>query len=118
MCISLPDDLERAEVEKYRSVFRFKGSASTLPVPAPEQPTTLEAARRTIAPLDRWAVDLLIHLDEGASVASAIAAGTAYAVSDGSFKQQRGTSAFVLEGSDGKASQVIGLNEIPGEPDE
>jgi hypothetical protein len=60
----------------------------------------------------------LIHSDKGASVATAIAAGTAYAVSDGSFKQKRGTSAFLLEGSDGEANRVIGMNEIPGEADE
>jgi hypothetical protein len=118
MCLAIPTDLERADVEKYRSVYRFKGSAKNLRIPLPERPTTLEEARCTISPPDRWAVDQLIHSDDGASVATAIAAGTAYAVSDGSFKQQRGTSAFLLEGSDGSDNRVVGLNEIPGEADE
>jgi hypothetical protein len=104
MCLDIPADLERAEVEKYRSVYRFKGSAKNLRIPLPDRPTTLEAARSTISPPDRWAVDLLIHLDDGASVATALAAGTAYAVSDGSSKQKRGTSAFLLEGSEGAAN--------------
>jgi hypothetical protein len=37
-----------------------------------------------------------------------------YTVSDSSFKQQRGTSTFLLEGQDGEANHVAGLNEIPG----
>jgi hypothetical protein len=117
MCIAIHKDLERAKVEKYRSIYRFKGSAKNLRLPVPEQPTALEAAWHTISPRGRWAVNLLIHSDEGTLVAVTIAAGTAYAVSDGSFQQKQGTSAFLLEGSGGETNQVVRLNKIPGELD-
>jgi hypothetical protein len=59
-------------------------------------------------------VEDLQHSDDGRSVADAIGLGVAYAVSDGSFKQGRGTSAFLLEGSGGAVGRILGANEIPG----
>ena len=114
ICLSIPEDLERAEVEQYHSVSCLKGSAPSLDHPPPSRPATLEEARRTLPHSDIWATDILVHSDDGASVAAAILAGTAYAVSDGSFKQQRGTSAFLLEGIDGETNRIVGFNEIPG----
>ena len=97
MCLDLPSDLERADVEKFRRFYRLMGSAKSLQLPLPVRPTSLEEARLSLMPMDLWAVDVLIHDDDGASVAAAILDGSAYAVSDGSYKQNRGTSAFLLE---------------------
>ncbi len=116
MCLDLPSDLERADVEKFRRFYRLMGSAKSLQLPLPVRPTSLEEARLSLMPMDLWAVDVLIHDDDGASVAAAILDGSAYAVSDGSYKQNRGTSAFLLEGRDGETNRVTGLNEIPGAP--
>ena len=115
MCISIPADLERAEVHQYRQIYRLKGSARSLEIPVRAKPVSLDDARRSLHPNDIWAVDMLLHTDNGASVAAAITAGTAYAVSDGSYKQNRGTSAFLLEGKDGETNRVVGVNQIPGE---
>ena len=92
----------------------MKGSAKWTIQPTPQAPKSLEAARRTLPSLDIWAADIIIHNDEGFTVASAIKAGTAYAVSDGSYKDQRGTSAFLLQGPAGTKGSVLGMNEIPG----
>ena len=80
----------------------------------PTSPNSLEAARRSLPSSDIWAADILIHNDEGLAVALAIKARTAYAVSDGSYKDQRGTSAFLLQGPDGTNGRILGMNEIPG----
>jgi hypothetical protein len=56
--------------------------------------------------------------DEGRAISKAIKKGTAIAVSDGSYKDARGTAAFILERSDlkDKKGHIIGVNLIPGEP--
>jgi hypothetical protein len=114
MCLSIPDDLERAEVEHFRRIYRLQGSARSIKIPTPEQLASLKEARRCLPLQDIWVVDMLIHSDDGASVAASITDGTAYAVSDGSYKQNRGTSAFLLEGKGGETNRVVGVNGIPG----
>ena len=53
----------------------------------PTPPSSLEDACTHLPCQDIWAIDVLIHSDEGLSVAQAIKDGSAYAVSDGSYKQ-------------------------------
>ena len=53
----------------------------------------------------------------GGNVAAAILRGDARAVSDGSYKQKHGTSAFVLHG-DSHFKAIRGRNVIPGRPEE
>jgi hypothetical protein len=114
ICTEIPEDLERAEVIPHRSLFSMRSSSPWLKAPTPAIPTNLESAQATTPKPDIWAVDVLKHSDEGRDVAESIRQGTAYAVSDGSFKEQRGTSAFLLEGPTGEATRIIGMNEIPG----
>jgi hypothetical protein len=109
----VPADLERADVEQYRNFFRLMGSASWFATPRPDRPTSLDTARDSLDKRDIWAAEILIHDDDGATVASSIQDGTAYAVSDGSYKDNRGTSAFLLESGTGDG-RIIGMNEIPG----
>jgi hypothetical protein len=52
--------------------------------------------------------------DNGLAIASAIIQGTAIAVSDGSFKDHQGTSAFNIEGSSDQG-RCVGVNIVPGE---
>jgi hypothetical protein len=51
--------------------------------------------------------------DDGVTIANAIRAGTAIAVSDGSLKLQTGTAAFVIEGPN-KSHRIRGVTDVPG----
>jgi hypothetical protein len=61
-----------------------------------------------------WAITEMSVDDNGLMIAEALRNGTAVAVSDGSFKDSQGTSAFVVEGTTGQG-RLIGVNVIPGE---
>jgi hypothetical protein len=107
-----------AEVESYCNHVILKGKAPWLQTLTPAPPSTLEEARTSLHPQDLWTTNIIIHSDEGKDVALAIQERSAYAVSDGSYKQQWNTSAFLLESRDCKSGRVIGLNEIPGAPED
>ena len=115
MCTHIPDDLEKADVEQYNNVTRLLGSAPWQARPVSGVPSTLEEARQALPSADVWAAEILLSTDEGTIVAASIRAGTAYAVSDGSYKEDRGTSAFLLEGASGAEGRIIGMNAIPGD---
>jgi NAD(P)-dependent dehydrogenase (short-subunit alcohol dehydrogenase family) len=70
--------------------------------------------------LDRWAIQEIPVTDNGIAMAKAIQNGTAIAVSDGSYKDGRGTAAFILEISDQfqTAGRIVGVNSIPGETED
>jgi hypothetical protein len=62
----------------------------------------------------RWApVSHYDATDYGIRVAQAIRDGTAIAISDGSFKEDFGTSALVIEASD-STNNIITVNAVPG----
>jgi hypothetical protein len=52
--------------------------------------------------------------DNGTEIADALQEGTAAAVSDGSYEDAQGTSAFVIEGSS-SVGRLVGVNVTPGE---
>jgi hypothetical protein len=62
-----------------------------------------------------WTIASLLQLDNGVAVAQAIQDGVGLAVSDGSFKDARSTSAFLLEGPTGAAGRMYSTNRIPGQ---
>ncbi len=64
----------------------------------------------------RWAITEFDIEDNGAAIAQALIQGTAIAVSDGSFKNQQGTSAFVIDGKSA-VGRLVGVNVIPGDAD-
>jgi hypothetical protein len=66
---------------------------------------------------NRWTVAVLDHSNQGRLVAQAIIQGSAWAISDGSFKDEMGTSATVLYGID-KSKHIISVNDIPGNREE
>ena len=70
--------------------------------------------------LDQWAIKEVTISDNGIALATAIRNGTAIAVSDGSYKDGRGTAAFILEISDQfqAAGRIVGVNVIPGETED
>jgi hypothetical protein len=84
------------------------------PVPEIIPPETVERLR-ILRPLDfRWAITEMSVNDNGTEIADALQEGTAVAVSDGSYKDAQGTSAFVIEGSS-SVGRLVGVNVIPGE---
>jgi hypothetical protein len=76
--------------------------------------TLTEWINRSVEGL-QWLVKHFVAEDEGAMLALAIWDGTAIAVSDGSFKDEFGTSALVLEGEDSK-NWIIAVNVVLGDP--
>jgi hypothetical protein len=82
---------------------------------APETPTpTTLLNRLNQLPDDaKWALDHIITMDDGATIATALQNNTALAVSDGSLKLGFGTAAYVLEGIDSN-NRILGVNEVPG----
>jgi hypothetical protein len=82
---------------------------------APETPTpTTLLDRLNQLPDDaKWALDHIITMDDGATIATALQNNTALAVSDGSLKLGFGTAAYILEGVD-STNRILGVNKVPG----
>lgn len=81
---------------------------------------TFEQVRELQPAADKWAIQEITVTDNGKAIAQAIRDGTAIAVSDGSYKNERGTAAFILEISDNfeETGRIVGVNSIPGEPED
>jgi hypothetical protein len=63
----------------------------------------------------KWAVEKFAVTDGGRALADAIRLGHAIAVSDGSYKDELGTAAYVLEGKT-KMNRIVGVLKVPGLP--
>jgi hypothetical protein len=63
----------------------------------------------------KWAVKKFAATDDGREVADAIRLGHAIAVSDGSYKDNLGTAAYVLEGKTSK-NRIVAVLKVPGLP--
>jgi hypothetical protein len=87
-----------------------------LQVPLRPVPLDLDSCLPSIPLFDQWALDEIWHTDNGSHVAGAIQQGTALAISDGSYKQDRGTSAFLLQGPLKTEHRILGVNRTPGNP--
>jgi hypothetical protein len=79
-----------------------------------------EQTRAIHAAGDQWAIQEITVTDSRRATTQAICEGTAIAVSDGSYRNERGTAAFILEISDYFEEQecIVGVNSIPGEPED
>ena len=82
------------------------------------QPTILGALDQR--PLqDKWSVQSSDIVDNGSFIAAAIIRGDARAVSDGSFKNEMGTSASILFHSRSKdPRRILSVNYVPGNREE
>ena len=75
---------------------------------------TLESIRHKQNKKDKWAItEWDCKHATAARVAEDIKNGTATAVSDGSFKNKNGTSAFLVCAKD-DSQRIIGVNVVPG----
>jgi len=112
-CTILPNTALPATVEQLHQLLVLTRFGPIRPVSNITQLTTLRA---TIAPLltdARWTVKDFSESDDGSHIAQAIIDGTCIPVSDGSYKDNRGTAFWIMEGSDSEFRLQSPLN-IPG----
>jgi hypothetical protein len=95
-------------------VSKVATAAITVPRIDPPQTRTFEEIRRNRSGGFSWAISEVTVIDNATVLASALIRGKAIAVSDGSFKNAKGTAGFVIEG-DTRNGRVVGVNVIPGE---
>jgi hypothetical protein len=113
-----PKDLIPASVHTTKHWVTKEASMEILDQPVEEVPTpkTVETIRLIRPPGFQWAITEMSVEDNGLTIAEALQAGNAIAVSDGSFKESQSTAAFVIEGA-ASYGRLVGVNVIPGEED-
>ena len=116
--IRLPADMIRADITPVDDKLLLISIGPHLEIPVPDPPTSVEDVLSQVPLGDRWAVDK-VFLTKGdyAYLAQAISQGTCLAISDGSFKNNIGTSACLLEGMDKAKHRIMAINSIPGATD-
>ncbi len=70
----------------------------------------------TLPEEEKWCFDSVLMTDDGQTIVTAIREGTAIAVSDGSYKDQYGMAALVIEGSY-QQGRILGKVIAPGGPE-
>jgi len=93
------------------------GRAETITTAEDQRPRNLLERLRQGPPSRIWATEACLVEDNGERFAEAIRAGTAIAVSDGSFKDKFGTAACIFQDESG-AGRFVVLNVAPGGPDD
>ena len=117
---SLPYDALLATVTKpIQGYVQLTATAARPPLAPsnilPYHTMTIKEILQSRPSLDQWAVMDVEIQNEGLDLAMGIISGHATAVSDGSYKDNFGTSAFVLRGAH-RSGGAIGVNAVPGEP--
>ena len=111
-CPSLPENVFRATVYKLHNHWICSGFQEQIPRHSPHITTILDRIQ-FLPPSIRWSIAEFWATDNGEHIAQAIIKGNAIALSDGSFKNQRGASAWVIEG-DNEIGRIKGWNMVPG----
>jgi hypothetical protein len=115
--LTLQTDLIWADVSRRRERFILHSVGAHLQVPLRPDPFDLDSCLPSIPLLDPWALDKIWHTDNGSHVAGAIRQGTALAISgDRCYKQDCGTSAFLLQCPLKTEHRILGVNHTPGNP--
>jgi hypothetical protein len=112
-CATLPEDAERTTITDHSNFIWCHGSK-----PSQYTETTTLTLEDVIHEHDQWAISHLNYPDNGQHIARALIQGTAIAVCDGSYKNQFGTAAFVLQQGDSTAHRIIGAHVTPGHPED
>ena len=110
-----PSTARRTIVERRSAVTIYHtGTADTLTGQAECRHSSLVQLILAPRPGRSWATSAWNNDDDGAYLAECIRNGTAKAVSDGSYKDDLGTAAFVLEGAIEEHHWILGTNRVPG----
>jgi hypothetical protein len=75
---------------------------------------TIEETILCLPASERWALHQTTHIDNGASLTTAIIRRDTTAVSDGSHKDQLGTSATILRSPGDRSAAILCVNRVPG----
>ena len=67
--------------------------------------------------VERWAAQVVYMTDSVDGIFQGLMDGSLVGVSDGSFKEKRGTACWIIETQDG-SERIVGLAEVPGQEDE
>ena len=111
-----PKDLITASVDQTKAWVLKVATMVILDHPIVTNPIT-NNVRALLSPHHdsfQWAVSEMSLSDNGIAITQALIQGTAIAVSDGSFKESQGTSAFIIKG-ESKQGRLVGVNVIPGD---
>ena len=111
-----PLDLLPASVDQLKDWVLKVATMEVMATPVDDHPCQTDVRAILESRLDsfRWAVSEMSLEDNGLQIARALIQGTAIAVSDGSFKDGQGTSAFVIE-RNSKVGRLVGVSVIPGD---
>jgi hypothetical protein len=107
----------RATVQQHGALVRMMGYSDTL---LPSGPPTLQSFQAFVdsQPMTRvWCVQHMMIDGDGSVLVDAIRNHEAVMVSDGSFKDQRGTAAMILQGAT-PIGEARAMNRVPGEPED
>jgi hypothetical protein len=107
-----PEDLQRATIYVNKNRLVCTGWAPIKYTQNPKADTFLQHLSR-LDPEEHWCFDYLDMTDDRYIMAEAIKQGNAIAVSDGSFQDQYGPAAWVLEG-DSSSGRISGAVTAPG----
>ncbi len=116
----LPQDAERTKVYYQGANLKSTGSAKTLPLEKADNQENRQSWETYISSLpllQQWCFSELYCPDQAQVIAEALRAGTAIAVSDGSFQKAHGTASWVLEGED-QHNHIQGDNVVPGDDED
>ena len=109
-----PNDLQRATIiQRNPSRILCTGWSRDKEIPSDTPPTSLSELIDSLPESQRWAFEHFKCDDDGKTIAEAIRLGTAVAVSDGSFKNELGSAALVIEGSDSQ-HRILAGHLTPG----
>jgi ribonuclease HI len=108
----LPPSVLRATVHKQRTKYVCTGFGPQATTPSCQH-GSLQETIQALPEQIKWSILNHQASDEGEHIAAALINNTAIAVSDGSFKDNKGTSGWIVEG-DTQAGRIIGWNMVPG----
>jgi hypothetical protein len=104
--------LHCAYVSKFKEYWVCHGF-HTIPFQRPAPPKSLKHYIDALPIEVSWSMRNFISTDDGKILAQALSNGTAIAVCDGSYKQGKGASAWVMEGDSSKG-RIKGFNWVSG----
>jgi hypothetical protein len=113
----LPIDHQPASAMLQGSYANILARGSRLATPAPAAPRpTFKTVLDSLPASSKWALSEFALPSDLSSIIRALSTGTARAISDGSFKDEFGTSALTVV--DDADTSILGLNIVPGHPDD
>ena len=73
--------------------------------------TNLATSKKSLPMDNQWAINEMFTEDQGAKVAIAIKQGEATGISDGSYKNKKGTAACIVEANIDTSSRIYALHD-------